>query len=394
MQILQGIAVSPGAAIGEALVLGREGFRIPRRFVARNAVEHELHRWRQAAATISDELARNRDQVTEKLGEHYGAIFSAQLQILSDPKLEETVASLIKSQHYSSEYAASQTLKGYAKALQGLSNRYIAQRSSDVLEIERLLLQELLGCNHEVLSNLQSPAIVLAHQLTAGETSRLDPKLVLGFVSEIGGPGDHTAIVAEAIGIPAVVGTGQFLEDISGGDTVIVDGDTGQIVVQPDQATLERYQRRIEQHKASISQLDCLVDRQATTRCGQPITLMANIEFPYEADAAIHHGAQGIGLYRTEFLYLGTRKEPSEEDHYVAYTRVLQAMEGETGCHSDAGPRCRQNGGAYGSPNTNETPFLDCAACASRCAICRNSASSYALPCEQVRMVTCGLCSR
>ena len=329
MQILQGIAVSPGAAIGEALVLGREGFRIPRRFVARDAVEHELQRWNQAASTISGELARNRDQVTEKLGEHYGAIFSAQLQILADPKLQEEVTSLIEGQHYSSEYAASQTLKSYAKALQGLSNRYIAQRSNDVLEIERLLLQELLGCQHEVLGSLQSPAIVLAHQLTAGETSRLDPKLVLGFVSEIGGPGDHTAIVAEAVGIPAVVGTGRFLDDIAGGDTVIVDGDAGQIIIQPDEATLARFRARIEHRKARISQLDSLAGTQATTKCGKPITLMANIEFPYEAEAAVQQGAQGIGLYRTEFLYLGTRQEPTEEDHFHAYTQVLHAMQGQ-----------------------------------------------------------------
>lgn len=328
MQILQGIAVSPGVAIGEALVLGREGFRIPRRFVARNAVEHELQRWEQAAGTVTHELAQNRDQVAEKLGDHYGAIFSAQLQMLADPQLSEKIVSLIRGRHYSSEYAVSQTLKGYAKVLQSLSNQYIAERSNDVLDIERLLLRELLGCGHEVLSNLQSPAIVLAHNLTPGETSRLDPEFVLGFVSEIGGPGGHTAIVAEAMGIPAVVGTGHFLADITAGDTVVVDGDTGQIIIQPDDESLTRFRCRIEERKATISHLSSLADLPAVTKCGQSIALMANIEFPYEAEAGIEQGADGIGLYRTEFLYLGTRHEPSEEDHYQAYARVLQAMSG------------------------------------------------------------------
>jgi len=328
MQILQGIAVSPGVAIGEALVLGREGFRIPRRFVARNVVDHELQRWQQATATVSAELSRNRDQVTEQLGEHYGAIFSAQLQMLADPKLSEKIESLIRGRHYSSEFAVSQTLKGYAKVLQGLANQYIAERSNDVLDIERLLLGELLGCSHEVLSNLKSPAIVLAHNLTPGETSQLDPEFVLGFVSEVGGPGGHTAIVAEAMGIPAIVGTGTFLDGINGGDIVVVDGDTGQIIIQPDDESLARYRLRAEQGREAKSKLSCLSELPAETKCGQSVKLMANIEFPYEADAAIEQGAQGIGLYRTEFLYLGSRQEPSEEDHYQAYAQVIKAMDG------------------------------------------------------------------
>ncbi len=328
MQVLQGIAVSPGVAIGEALVLGHEGFRIPRRFVARNAVDHELQRWQQATATVSSELSRNRDQVADQLGEHYGAIFSAQLQMLADPKLSEKIESLIRGRHYSSEFAVSQTLKGYAKVLQGLSNQYIAERSNDVLDIERLLLRELTGCGHEVLSNLKSPAIVLAHNLTPGETSQLDPELVLGFVSEVGGPGGHTAIVAEAMGIPAIVGTGMFLDGINGGDMVVIDGDTGQIIIQPDEALLARYQLRAAQGREAISKLRSLSDLPAETRCGESISLMANIEFPYEAEAGIEQGAEGIGLYRTEFLYLGSRQEPSEEDHFQAYSRVLKAMDG------------------------------------------------------------------
>ena len=328
MQTFQGIAVSPGVAIGEALVIDQEGFRIPRRFVERNAVEHELARWRQASATVADELHGSRAQVAEQLGEHYGAIFSAQIQMLNDPQLVEQVESLIRGKHYSSEFAVSQTLKGFAKLFQGLANQFIAQRANDVLDIEKRLLGELLGCRHEVLGNLTTPAVILAHNLTPSETAQLDPNFVLGFVSEAGGPGGHTAIVAEAMEIPAVVGTGSFLSDITGGDIVVVDGDAGQIVVRPDDETLLRYRKRVEQDLQAVTQLKSLRELPAQMASGEVIDLMANIEFPREAEAGMERGAYGIGLYRTEFLYLGVSQEPSEEDHFQAYTRVVQAMQG------------------------------------------------------------------
>lgn len=326
MQILQGIAVSPGVAIGEALVIDHGGFRIPRRFVALSAVEHELDRWQKAAAAVADELKQSRDHVTEQLGEHYGAIFSAQLQMLADPHLVEKIESRIRGQHCSSEYAVSQTLKAFAKVFQELTNPFIAQRANDVLDIEKRLLGELLGLRHEVLANLASPAIVLAHNLMPGEAAQLDPEFVLGFVSEIGGPGGHTAIVAEAMEIPAVVGTGAFLADVTGGDVVIIDGDAGQVICQPDDDTLARYRRRVEQGRNAVTQYRSLRELPATTACGEAISLSANIEFPREAEAGLERGANGIGLYRTEFLYLGVQQEPTEEDHFDAYTRVVRAM--------------------------------------------------------------------
>ena len=326
MQVLQGIAVSPGVAIGEALVIDQEGFRIPKRFVTRDATEHELGRWQMASTAVATELLQSRDQFTQKLGEHYGAIFSAQLQMLGDPHLVAKIESLICEKSYSSEFAVSQTLRDYAKVFQDLPNQFIAQRANDVFDIEKRLLRELTGCGHEVLGNLTTPAIVLAHNLTPGETAQLDPDFVLGFVSEIGGPGGHTAIVAEAMEIPAIVGTGAFLAEVTGGDVVIVDGDAGQVIVQPDDETLARFRKQAERRRSVVTQYKSLREVPAQTACGQPIELMANIEFPREADVSNERGADGIGLYRTEFLYLGVRDEPSEDDHFEAYARVLRAM--------------------------------------------------------------------
>ncbi len=208
MQKLQGIAVSPGVAIGEALVMDNEGFRIPRRFVARDAVDDELERLDQAIVAAGTEIERNREAVFRELGEQYGAMFSAHLQMLRDPALRTEVESMIRERHYSPEYAVSRALRRYAKVFQTIESSYLAERANDIFDIEKRLLRNLLGRRREELSHLISPVIVLAHNLTPSETANLDRAFVRGFVTEIGGPGSHTAIVAEGLEIPAVVGIG------------------------------------------------------------------------------------------------------------------------------------------------------------------------------------------
>ncbi|MFV2068862.1 MAG: phosphoenolpyruvate-utilizing N-terminal domain-containing protein, partial [Pirellulales bacterium] len=198
MQRLQGIAVSPGVAIGEALVMDNEGFRIPRRFVARDAVEDEMERLQQAIRDAGAEIERNRDSVARQLGDQCAAIFSAHLQILLDPHLNAELESMVREQHFSPEHAVSRALRRYAKVFQELDSHYLAQRANDIFDIEKRLLRVLLGMRREELSQLTSPVLVLAHNLTPSETANLDRKFVRGFVSEIGGPRSHTAIVAEA----------------------------------------------------------------------------------------------------------------------------------------------------------------------------------------------------
>ena len=326
MQTLQGIAVSPGVAIGEAMVVGNEGFRIPRRFVARDAVEDELARLDQSIKVAGAEIEHNRDAVAQELGAQYGAIFSAHLEMLRDPRLRSEVEELIRDRNYSPEYAVSRSLRRYAKVFQSLGSDYMAERAHDIFDIEKRLLRTLLGHRREDLSHVTSPIVILAHNLTPSETVNLDRKFVLGFVTEIGGAGGHTAIVAEALEIPAVVGTGAMLADVSGGDIVIVDGDQGQVILRPDETTLSRYRHEVEQHRSVAAQLKELRDLPAVTADGVSVELLANIEFPSEVDSCLERGAAGIGLYRTEFLYIGAEQEPTEDDHYNAYAQVLQAM--------------------------------------------------------------------
>jgi len=326
MQTLQGIAVSPGFAVGEALLIDNEGFRIPRRFVARDAVDAELARLDAAIAAAGEEIRLNRDTVSAALGKDYGGIFSAHLQMLHDPLLRSELEEMIRQRHYSAEYAASRALRRYVKVFESLKHRAIAQRADDLFDIEKRLLRHLLGARGEELARINSPVIVLAHNLTPSETASLSPQFVKAFVTEVGGAGSHTAIVAEGLEIPAVVGVGPLLASVADGDLVIVDGDHGSVIVKPDEEALARYRREVEVRRTRVAQLESLRELPAETRDGVRIELLGNIEFPHEVDHCIERGSDGVGLYRTEFLYLGAAIEPTEETHFEAYRHVVQAM--------------------------------------------------------------------
>lgn len=327
MQVLQGITVSPGVAIGEALVLHNEGFRIPRHFVSRDAVDDELARLAEAINVVIGELAFSRDAIARELGTHYGAIFDAHEQLLRDKRLRGEMDDLIRETNYSPEYAVSRTMRKYAKIFQDIGDPHLSERANDLFDLERRLLRKLLGIERQELSHLVSPVILLAHDLTPGEAALLDRRYVLGFATEVGGAGGHTAIVAQGRDITAVVGVGDFLSDVSGGDQVIIDGDHGQVILQPDEATLARYVAIAEQRKTRIALLRGFRDLPAVTSDGlAAIEVHANIEFPTETDDCREACADGVGLYRTEFLYLAGNRMPDEDEHFAAYDQVAESM--------------------------------------------------------------------
>ncbi len=327
MEKFQGIAVSPGVALGEALVLDNQGFRIPRRFVQHDAVEQEVQRLHQAIQATRQQIARNRDAINQQLGPHYGAIFDAHLQMLQDEKLLREIEQLVRRRHFSPEYAVSRVLRRYARVFEQLPGPF-AEKATDIFDIQRRLLRELLGRDRQELGHLTSPVLVLAHSLTPSEVAGFDPQYVKGFVTEVGGPGSHTAIVAQGLEIPAVVGTGPFLTAVSGGEEVILDADQGWVILDPDEATRQEYQQRIRRRERWLVELRSLDQQEARTADGVRIELMGNIELPQEAEHCRRRGADGIGLYRTEFLYLQSPTPPSEEEHYQAYAQVVQAMQG------------------------------------------------------------------
>jgi phosphotransferase system enzyme I (PtsI) len=326
MEIKRGIAVSPGVAIGTALVLDTEWFRIPKRFVEADRIAEEIQRLRQAIAAAAAEAEENKKRISDKLGKQYGAILGAQASLIQDPALSNEIESLIRDKGHAAEYAVSRVMRRYAKVLESIDRGTFASRAADLFDIEKRILGNLLGYRREQLQQLTEAVIVLAHDLTPSETAALDPAKVHAFATESGGRASHTAIMAGALEIPAVVGLGKFITDVSGGDQVIVDGNRGILILDPDTETLERYEATRSSFRNFESRLGELRELPAETRDGTRITLLGNIEFPQEASHCIDRGADGVGLYRTEFLYLGKQSDPTEADHLEAYLTVLRIM--------------------------------------------------------------------
>jgi phosphotransferase system enzyme I (PtsI) len=326
MEIKRGIAVSPGVAIGPALVLDSEWFRIPQRVIPPSQIDHECQRLRQALAQAAAETRANQEAVSAKLGPQYGAIFAAHALMLTDPTLVQEIEALVRTNHFAVEYAVSRVIRRYAKALESIEGGYLADRVADLFDIEKRILRHLLGQRREQLRDLREPVIVLAHDLTPSETAALDPQRVHAFATEAGGRASHTAIVAGVLNIPAVVGLGPFITDVSGGDRVIVDGHHGLLIIDPDEETLHRYEQVQASFRSQASQLAELRSLPAQTRDGVRVLLLGNIEFPQESGPCLEHGAEGVGLYRTEFLYLGRQTHPTEAEHLEAYLTVLRTM--------------------------------------------------------------------
>jgi phosphotransferase system enzyme I (PtsI) len=260
------------------------------------------------------------------LGQQYGAIFGAHALLVEDPTLTREVEGLIRDQGHAAEYAVSRVMRRHAKALESLDRGHFATRAADLFDIEKAILRNLLGERRENLQQLKEPVVVLAHDLTPSETAALDPKMVHAFATEAGGRASHTAIMAGVLEIPAVVGLGKFLTDVSGGDAIIVDGTRGVLILNPDEETLERYEQTRRSFRTFEKGLGALRDLPADTRDGTSITLMGNIEFPQEAAHCLERGASGVGLYRTEFLYLNKLSDPTEAEHVEAYHTVLRTL--------------------------------------------------------------------
>ena len=284
---LHGIPVSPGVAIGPALVLDPDGYRIPRCLVAAEDAGDEYMRLRAAVDAVSERLETSRLETSAVAGEETGDIFAAQLQMLHDPRLQSELRRRIQKQLQSAPYAVSRVLHNYAAALKRLSNPLLAERAQDVLDIEKQLLLQLGAVSKQPLSDLTEPVIILSHVLTPSETANLDRKYVRGFCTEIGGSGGHTAIVAKGLELPAVVGIGSFLDSIGAGARVIVDGDRGRIIIDPDQATIDSYHKRMERRQSLSARLAELRDLPAETVDGIRIRLSSNIEFPHETSTCL-----------------------------------------------------------------------------------------------------------
>jgi phosphotransferase system enzyme I (PtsI) len=323
MKTKKGIGVSPGVAIAPVVVLDTEEFDIQERHVPADHAQAELSRLRKAVDTSKREIQDLRKRASERLGKETASIFDFHLGLLEDKVLQKKFAELMLGGHVTAEYAVANVLRGYAKEFLDMPE-YLADRVKDVRDVERRLLRNLIGQKRQLLAHLTREVNVLAHDLTPSQTVGLDREHVLGLAIEAGGQTSHTAIVARTLGIPAVVGLNDITSEVSGGDVVIIDGNRGVVIIDPDSRAIEEYEQYSKQQVEFIHSLDALRDLPAITKDGHEVTLLGNIEFPDEAATVLEKGGQGIGLYRTEFLYLGSDTEPTEDDHVRAYRHVVE----------------------------------------------------------------------
>jgi phosphotransferase system enzyme I (PtsI) len=324
MEIRRGIGVSPGYAIAEAFVFDREEYRISRRRIGVREIDGEVERFHASILAAVAEVRAQLESMPRKVREVAGGMLEAQIAMLQQKPYQDEIVTEIRKSLCTAEYAASQTIRRKVKALEDSGNEAFVRRVvSDLVELEKLLLRNLLGARREDITHLTGRVVIVAHELSPGQALGLDRQKVVGILTEAGGPTSHTAIVAKSLGIPAVVGVEGVANDIAGGDPVVLDGATGTVIINPDEGTLKRYQAMernyliLEQRRAKE-----LHDLPAVTTDGHRIEIFANIETPDEIPAALGHGAEGIGLYRTEFLYLEHRFSPTEKDHLEAYTKA------------------------------------------------------------------------
>src|SRR4051794_36934329 len=329
MEIRKGIGVSPGVVISTAVVLDAEDLVIPRRTVPENEVTREVERLGGAIAQTVVDLRKLTDEVTARHGKEIGGIFEFHQRILRDPSLLKQLTNEVTVKRYTAEYAVSVVMRRYASMFLGMNNVMFAERVKDIYDIEKQLLRNLVGQRREDLAHLKQDVVVIAHDLLPSQTAALDKLHVRGFATDVGGRTSHTAIVARAMGIPAVVGLGNITADVSGGDTVIIDGTRGVVIINPDEEQLTEHREAGRRQEQLEIQLGTLRELPAITKDGHQVSLQANIEFPHEIEEAVRRGAEGIGLYRTEFLYLASDHEPTEEDHFAAYADALRRLQGK-----------------------------------------------------------------
>ncbi len=325
----KGINASPGVAIGPALVLDTEEYRIPHRTIDPSQLSGQIRNLDAALEASCQEVNELRAAAARKLGDKTAVIFAFHEQFIADPKLRETVVSLIDRRHYTAAYAFGQVMNERQRQFRSVADPYLKERVRDLFDIERRVLRHILGRAREDMTRLTEPVVIVANEITPAQAISLDRRHILGFAINVGGQTSHMSIIARMLGIPAVVALNDITSDAAGGETLIIDGTNGIVVANPDHETVARYTTQRREYLRLEDQLRGLRDAPAITRDGVAVQLLANIEVPEETAEALESGAEGIGLYRTELLFLSSPRIPTEEQQYEAFHDVAQAARGK-----------------------------------------------------------------
>ena len=323
--ILNGIAASSGVAIGKVFVLEEDEFLITKKEISGAQIKQELSRLKNAMEKTRLELVDNQKELNKMLGENYAKIADAHLLILNDPMIKDEIEKLV-NKGVNVEYAIHKVVDNFSKTFDLIDNEYFRERKHDLLDVAKKVMRNLLGKTKKSLTDLEEDCIIVANNLTPSDTVNMKEVMVKGFVTEIGGKTSHTALVAQSLEIPAVVGLKDITHKVKQGMPIIVDGNLGLVILDPSQETVENYKREYEIQISKKKELEKFKDLPAVTTDGREVILGANIENPEEVRAALRHGANAIGLYRSEFLYMSKKTMPTEEEHYKNYSKVAKMM--------------------------------------------------------------------
>lgn len=328
MQLLKGIGVSPGVIIGRAFVLDDVTLHVPKRQISPSDLPHQHERLDAAVAASIEELQNLRDRVAKEVDAEAAKILEFHIVLLRDPHFLDPVHERIQEQEVSAEWAVTFEIQTMADKFRALDSEAFRSKVSDLLDLDRRLLRHLIGETQSRLKQVEGEVIIVAHDLTPSQTVGLDTNHVKAFVTDAGGRTSHTAIMARSIAIPAIVGLERAMTDIFEDDLLIVDGDRGVLIIDPDEATLEQYGKRMEVRRSYELSLADVARESAETTDGVRIKLYGNIEFPFEVEMVDRYGGDGVGLFRSEFLFLAQDRDPSEEEQYEAFRDAVKMSMG------------------------------------------------------------------
>jgi phosphotransferase system enzyme I (PtsI) len=323
MRVLKGIPASAGIAIGKGFFLNRALPRSVQSTVGREKVEEEVAAYQRALARSKEQIRTIRDGVTDPESEHY-QILSVHLALLEDSMLHEQTTRMIRENQFTADWAFNKVLQSLLETFHRIEDQYLRERAHDLRQIGHRVLENLAGRSLDSIATIKDPVIIVAHDLSPADTTQILNSPVLGFATDVGSRTSHTAITARSIGIPAVVGLERITEEYSAEGPVIIDGEAGIVLLDPTEETVKEYAEKRKAFSQRIRDLAKIARLPTVTKDGKSLALMANIEFPEEASIAVRSGAHGVGLYRTEFLFLNRKDLPSEEEHFDTYRRVVE----------------------------------------------------------------------
>ncbi|MEG0307993.1 MAG: phosphoenolpyruvate--protein phosphotransferase [Clostridium sp.] len=321
----KGIQASAGYALGEVFVKQEENLSFEEKKIEN--IEDEKNRLREAVEVSRMQLNKIKEKSERELGHHRGEIFESHLMLLDDPEFIGAVDIGIETNKVNAEKALEDVVVMYTDIFEAMDDEYMKSRGIDIKDVGQRILQNLLGKKSYNIGNIKENTVIIAHDLTPSDTAQLDKNKVVAFLTDIGGRTSHSAIIARILGIPAVIGLGDITHSVKNGDKIIVDGVKGIVIINPDEETIRAYEEKKQDFENEKNELKKFINVKAVTKSGKQIKLCGNIGQPEEVHQVLENGGEGIGLFRTEFLYMDRGDMPSEEEQFEAYKYVAEKME-------------------------------------------------------------------